>query len=150
MSYVEAILRSAPDPTSAALDIHCIIEQVDEAARTSSETTVARVMRLAGQIANGGFDQYFFNSGVWSARDALHDLRRIGADDVAVLMQTAIELVGLPDLVPDDYRYDPPEVAVKALRELDDRFYSVDDALYEKVTMFARSNESDFGFQNGT
>jgi CAAX prenyl protease-like protein len=64
---VRSIVESQPDLTSAALEIHCVIEGVDERVRTRSESIVAEVMRLARQVTNGGFDQYFFNSGVWSA-----------------------------------------------------------------------------------
>ena len=86
MSYVTAILDRESDPTSAVLQILNVIEGVDEAVRTPSEHTVAEIMRLAGEVANGGFDQYFFNSGVWSARAAVAALRAVGASREADLV----------------------------------------------------------------
>jgi hypothetical protein len=150
MSYVRSIVESQPDLTSAALEIHCVIEGVDEPARTRSETIVAEVMRLAGQVANGGFDQYFFNSGVWSARVALQALHEIGAEDVARVFRRAIELVALPDPVSEDYAYDPPEDVTKALNELDREFYAIDDGFYSLVAQFALDRADDFGFPMGT
>jgi uncharacterized protein DUF4375 len=150
MSYVRSIVESQPDLTSAALEIHCVIEGVDERARTRSESIVAEVMRLAGQVTNGGFDQYFFNSGVWSARTALQALHEVGAEDVAGIVQRAIDLVALPEPVPEDYEYDPPEEVTKVLNELDREFYAIDQGLYARVAQFALDRAEDFGFPMGT
>lgn len=149
MSYVKSIVESQPDLTSAALEIHSVIEGVDESARTTSESIVAEVMRLAGQVANGGFDQYFFNSGVWSARAALQALHEVGAEDVAGVFQRAIDLVAIPEPVPEDYEYDPPEDVTNSLNELDREFYSIDESLYARVARFALDRAEDFGFPIG-
>jgi len=150
MSYVRSIVEKEPDLTSAALAIHCVIEGVDDPARTRSESIVADVMWLAGQVANGGFDQYFFNSGVWSARSALRALHEVGAEDVARLFQKAIDLVSLPDPVPEAYDYDPPESVTKALNDLDHEFYGIEEGFYARVAQFALDHADDFGFPAGS
>jgi hypothetical protein len=150
MSYVRSIVQSQPNLTSAALEIHCVIEGVDEPARTRSEKIVAEVMRLAGQVANGGFDQYFFNSGVWSAKAALQSLHEVGAEDVAGVFRKAIDLVSLPEPVPEDYEYDPPEEVTTALNELDREFYAIHEGFYARVAQFALARAEDFGFPIGT
>lgn len=150
MSYVRSIVESQPDLTSSALEIHSVIEGVDESARTRSESIVAEVMRLAGQVANGGFDQYFFNSGVWSARTALQALHEVGAEDVAGIFQRAMDLVALPEPVPEDYKYDPPEDVTNALDKLDREFYGIEEGLYARVARFALDRADDFGFPTGT
>ena len=146
MTYVETILARESDPTSAALEIHCVVEQVDESARTPSERVVAEIMRLAGQVANGGFDQYFFNSGVWSAHAAAAALEKVGAKNVATILRTAMEVIRLPEPVPDDFKYEPLQQALNALGRLDDEFYKSDEGLYARVTEFAAANSADFGF----
>jgi hypothetical protein len=46
---------------------------------------------LHGDVMNGGFQQYFYNSGSMFCHEALHGLRAMGADDHARLLERAID-----------------------------------------------------------
>jgi hypothetical protein len=145
MSYVESIVAKDDDSVSAALELHCIIEGIDEEFRTEAEKTVADIMRLQGEVANGGFDQYFFNSGVHVARRALAHLEQVRAEDAANLLRRAIDVVALPVEVPNTYVYEASDQALSILKSLDASFWDLEETICERVVSFALNNASEFG-----
>jgi hypothetical protein len=58
------------------------------------EKTLAAIWALEGEVNNGGFDQFFFNSAGDLAFYAPVALRTIGADQMAVLAEEANSVFG--------------------------------------------------------
>src|SRR5438034_442431 len=62
------------------------------AALDERERTLFLVWSFTSEVDNGGFEQFFFNSGGGYAPETVDALERIGAPDVAALLERAIDL----------------------------------------------------------
>jgi hypothetical protein len=87
---------------------------------------------LQGEVSDGGFSQYFWNTDGQLAAATLEILKRIGAKECASLLHRAIKLYGPPPTDDLDEWYDRLEKAESehqaTLEELDGGFYeSIDD-----------------------
>jgi hypothetical protein len=87
---------------------------------------------LQGEVCDGGFSQYFWNTDGQLAAATLEILRRIGAKECSSLLHRAIKLYGPPPTDDLDEWYDRLEKAESeheaTLEELDGGFYeSIDD-----------------------
>ena len=87
---------------------------------------------LEGEVNNGGFSQYFWNTEGQRAAATLEVLKRVGAKDTASLLRRAMKLYGAPPTDDLDEWYDRLERVDSehqdVLEELDEHFYEgVDD-----------------------
>ena len=87
---------------------------------------------LEGDVNNGGFSQYFWNTEGQHAATTVEVLKRIGAKETASLLRRAMKLYGAPPSDDLDEWYDRLERVdsehEEALAELDEHFYEgVDD-----------------------
>ncbi len=101
--------------------------ELEEAARH-----IYAIGLLQGEVCDGGFSQYFWNTDGQLAAATLEILRRIGAKECASLLHRAIKLYGPPPTDDLDEWYDRLEKVESehqaTLEELDAGFYeSVDD-----------------------
>jgi len=62
------------------------------AALDEREQTLFLVWSFTAEVDNGGFEQFFFNSGGGYASETVDALERIGAADVGALLRRAIDL----------------------------------------------------------
>ena len=69
---------------------------------TEPELVAVGVWLLDAQVNNGGFDQYYFNTGGVLAESTVTSLRMIGASETASLLAAANAHVGALPL-PDDH-----------------------------------------------
>jgi hypothetical protein len=58
-----------------------------------SELPIANIEELDMEVNNGGFNQYFFNSSGQNCFETLRELRKLGKNKKAELLEKAIELV---------------------------------------------------------
>ncbi|HSS63530.1 MAG TPA: DUF4375 domain-containing protein [Gammaproteobacteria bacterium] len=87
---------------------------------------------LEGEVNNGGFSQYFWNTEGQHAAVTVDVLKRVGAKETASLLRRAMKLYGAPPSDDLDEWYDRLERVDSehedALAELDEHFYEgVDD-----------------------
>lgn len=105
---------------------------------------------LVGEVGNGGFSQYFFNSAGDHARAAASGLRRLGMDAQAVTMRNAMAAFGRSGPSPDRKKRQAQ------LTRLSDKPFGIwekcDRALMKqldpmrtKLDLFAAEHASDFG-----
>lgn len=144
MGYGKAILEREGDPFAAFYAITGVIAGCEEYALTEGERHLRRVENLISQVRNGGFDQYFFNSGVWEASEAIQALRAISCPKILALLEKAVATVNLPRPVPDDYSYEATEDQEKALDVLDREFYGVADEPYGQAVAYVASHPEEF------
>ena len=108
------------------------------------------VWALEGEVNNGGFSQYFFNSSRETASFAVEALKVIGASKTAQLCEEAINVAfpsGLP-ADPDLIRSataDFPESTEAKLSELDNQFYGYPDDLTDLLYRYVSMHPEEFG-----
>jgi hypothetical protein len=101
---------------------------------TELERVIVTLWWLEADVNNGGFDQYFFNSGGNYAQFAPHALRTIGAPKMAAIVERANAVFG-PKGPPSDRQerqrqlHDLREDVSEALHALDDEFYAYPEDL---------------------
>jgi hypothetical protein len=101
------------------------LEEKGNASLTESERVFVRVWSAAGQIDNGGFDQFFYNSSGDDAAQTPAAFRTIGAFGKAEIIQRAIALFP-GGIAPAD-----PEARAALLDELpDNAFQSLEEEYY--------------------
>lgn len=144
MGYGRALLDRAIRADECFDAVLAIIAGCEEYALTRGERHFLRVANLVGQVGNGGFDQYFFNSGVWEAREALEALQAFGCSKMAALLQRAVEVIRLPEEVADDYRYETTAGQERALDALDTEFYSLEGEPHEQAVAYLREHAEEF------
>jgi hypothetical protein len=97
---------------------------------TTKDQTLFLVWSLCGEVVNGGFEQFLFNSGGGHAARTVEALRRIGAESVADLLTEAIGVFPGGAVPPDIEERNEvlsalPGDADKVFMELDERFYEI-------------------------
>jgi hypothetical protein len=103
---------------------------------------------LLGQVNNGGFDQYFFNSTGDQAALAPAALRSVGADEAALLVDEALAVFG-PAGPPTDRQsrwtvMDSMSPSDRGLwNDMDNRFYEIAD-LNKTLLAYVQANRSAF------
>lgn len=107
---------------------------------------------LEGQVNNGGFNQFFFNSSGQFADMALRSLNLIGASDYYQILRRAIEIHELEKknlMLQDLYKQGSLKAFSESyklthLGECDDAFYQLNDHLSELRINYIRSHPEDF------
>ncbi len=114
---------------------------------TDTERRLVAVQALEGEVLNGGFDQYFFNSTGNDAEVALAGLKDIGAKIAASLLERAMAVFpgGRP---PADRQQrwkamDQIKSSSKPVWEkCDDEFYKFQEDLSQMSLAYARTNRA--------
>jgi hypothetical protein len=101
---------------------------------------------LDGEVNNGGFSQYFFNSSGDLALHAVDAARAVGAPELAGILQKANALFGKKGPDPDrDKRMDQlSRIDLEALEKLDDKYYKCPERLSELLPRFVASHAESF------
>ena len=112
----------------------CRCWRLDYADLSEPERVFRAIWELQGEVGNGGFHQYFFNTSGSLAIGAADSLRVIGAATTAAIVERAVEILGRDTCWPDrDARIARFEVlspiALEQLNSLDQAFYAYPDNL---------------------
>lgn len=96
---------------------------------------------LIGEVNNGGFDQFFFNSTGDYALETIEALKRVGATEIEEIFKSACNR--FPDGVPPQSIYLRRDLMLKtvspegdAFGELDELYYSKEETLGEPLRAF--------------
>ena len=113
------------------------------------EKNVLFVEMLEGQVNNGGFDQYFFNSSGEYAHETLNALEEIKAPQMAELLNQAIKVFpSLPIPKDTEQRRECMEGISESISEtwdkLDDLFYKYPENLAGLVIEYVKTNKNKF------
>ena len=110
-----------------------------------SEKVFVCVWGLEGEVNNGGFDQYYFNSSGDHALVAEESMKAIGARHTAELIKQANALFGAagpsPDRAVRQKQLDAlPESSIKKMNEIEEEFFKYQDNLEELLTAYVSRN----------
>ena len=111
---------------------------------SEKDKVVACVFALEGEVNNGGFDQFFFNSAGDLAFYAPEALRKIGAYKTAEIAEKANSIFGAEGPSPDWNKRNEVlqsfgEKHDDFLGELDDQFYEYPHDLYSLLEQYLLS-----------
>ncbi|MCR9249177.1 MAG: DMP19 family protein [bacterium] len=150
---LEAIFK-IEDPADAAVEIAGLVwDKVpggeDLTVLKDFERDILYLDLLEGQVLNGGFDQYFFNSSGEFAHETLATLQNRGLPYFADLLEKAIKLFPvLPIPKNTMIRRDAMEEVSEKVEEqwdnLDDLFYEKPHELSSAIVKIAKSYMNDF------
>ncbi len=112
----------------------------------SIEKNILYIEMLEGQVNNGGFDQYFFNSSGEYAHETLIALKEMKAPQMAEILNRAIKV--FPTLpIPKDTEQrrecmeDVPKNISETWSKLDDEFYKYPENLAGLVIEYVKVNK---------
>ena len=113
------------------------------------EKTVLFIEMLEGEVNNGGFDQYFFNSSGEYAHETLDALERIKATKTADILNEAIRsfpLLPVPKCTGTrrELLEDLPESVSGKWEDLDDEFYEHSESLEGLIIDYVKRNKENF------
>jgi hypothetical protein len=116
---------------------------------TRPEKVFVCVWGLEGEVNNGGFDQYYFNSSGDHALDAEESFKAIGAKHTADLVKQANSLFGAagpsPDRAARQKQLDAlGEAKTKKMNEIEEDFFKYKDNLWELLTVYVSKNVETF------
>lgn len=113
------------------------------------EKNVLFIEMLEGQVNNGGFDQYFFNSSGEYAHETLIALKEINAPKMADILNNAI--ITFPNsTIPKDTETrrelmeELPESISEKWDDLDNQFYEYPENLAGLVIEYVKKNKGEF------
>lgn len=146
---IEALLQTEDEPGAMlAIDSYIVslCEYGESIERLSEPQKVFYFnQRLEGEINNGGFDQFFFNSSGNFAHETMASLNAIGAHKTAALLKEAIDQ--FPNaVVPKDQEIrrnllaEMEETCEEAFERLDQAFYKYEDNLNALNLEYMRQN----------
>lgn len=112
---------------------------------TTSERVVFVVWSAVGQIENGGFDQFFYNSSGDFAAEAAPAFRTIGATGKAAVIDRALQL--FPNGIPPEDRNQrirlldqaTAEKGDEVFDELEQAFFAVPEDIYLLLARYVDS-----------
>ena len=115
-----------------------------------TQKVFSTVWTLEAEVNNGGFHQYFFNSGGDTANFASTALQQIGALKCAAIVERALRIVSTSPL-PVDWEErqtlldDLGDELLDRLEPLDAEFYAYPDDLTSLLFEFVRKHPEEFG-----
>lgn len=127
MAVLDGVMANLPNDVGGRDERLAFLEQL-----TPGQQAFLLTMFFEGEVCNGGFCQFFFNSTGDFAHEIASALRYLGAHDHLQLLEQAMSVFG-PEPYPTDRqernnRLDKLAGEVDAkLSELDNAFYSLDD-----------------------
>lgn len=111
---------------------------------SEAEWVVFRVWLLVGEVSNGGFDQYFFNSAGNGAKHTLAALKTIGDSKAAGILDRAMSVFPEPPAADRDLRWQQlnalPRKTRKKFGALDKQMWDCSTEVVEKLAAFLDSN----------
>lgn len=123
-------------------------EDKDFESLNTIEKNILYIDMLEGQVNNGGFDQYFFNSSGEYAHETIIALKEIKAPLMADILNRAIKV--FPELpIPKDseqrreFMEDIPESISDTWDKLDDEFYKYPENLAGLVIEYIKANKEE-------
>jgi hypothetical protein len=131
---------------------HVLVHRVHETSEgfsglSEAEKRYFAVGLLAGEVYNGGFDQYFFNHSGCHYKYALLGLEEMEATQTLALLQRAKQALFNFDEVPEDtgkrrrlLQELASESRSKRLDELDAQYYKDPDGLSARAERYARAH----------
>ncbi|MEM6965720.1 MAG: DMP19 family protein, partial [Bacteroidota bacterium] len=138
--------------TEAVLKLYEILPDTPDEGN-EFEKNVLLVLGLDGQVSNGGFSQFFFNSTGKFAHETVDALQAIGATESYQLLKEAIPFFPKSFIPKDtgerrDLMDEFPEKIYEAWDQLDSRFYKKNENLDALVISYVRKNKNKFGKKN--
>lgn len=141
------------DPTDATIAIGDIVhEKLDTMTLeelSQEEQAFLLVYWMSGQIGNGGFAQFFFNSTGEYALETLDALLTVGATGAAALLQRVVDL--FPGGQPSRDEFERNDVIdtwsdkeEALLNEVDDAFLAQQKALDSLLVQYVRDHQGKF------
>jgi len=110
----------------------------------SPDEVVDLIDALEGEVNNGGFDQYFYNSAGDKTAETIQALEIIGALKMADIVRRAAKK--FPGAMPSNNRFERQHVLLAsdpkaiAFRDLDEEFYDYPDNLAELLKKYKSSS----------
>lgn len=113
------------------------------------EKNVLYIEMLEGQVNNGGFDQYFFNSSGEYAHETLVALNDIGANNTVDIFEQAIKIFPKFPIPKDmeerrEYMRNLPKNISEVWYQLEDKFYEYPDAIGQLTIKYIKKNRAQF------
>lgn len=113
------------------------------------EKNVILIEILEGQVNNGGFDQYFFNSSGEYAHETLIALKEIKANQMAEILNRAITIFPTSPIPKDtkkrrELMKNIPKNVSDNLDKLDHEFYKYPDNLARLIINYVKANKKEF------
>lgn len=146
MSAIDDILVSN-DPWKVVPETFLrLISKVADTPEACSEAewVVFRVWSLLGEVSNGGFDQYFFNSSGNHAARTIDALKAIGDDRAIPILWEAMALFPNEVSADRDVRWTQMDALAKAQREkfdgLDQQLTACTATVVEKLAVYIRAH----------
>lgn len=114
---------------------------------TRTERIVLTVEAMEREVANGGFNQFFFNSSNEYAHELVATLREIGVPDIADIAERALRAIGAqPDWTYDDFEEasaDPDERITEELNACDSAYLDAEDGIANTLFEYIKQNKTD-------
>jgi len=141
-------LKTSAGDLSSNCDISKVIIWADSLGqlwvkRMSPDEVVDLIDALEGEVNNGGFHQYFYNSAGDNTAETIQALEIIGALKMANVVRRAAEK--FPGAMPPKNRFERQDVLLEsdpkaiAFRDLDEEFYDYPDNLTELLKKYRSS-----------
>ena len=136
------------DKGDAALALFDILpETVEEG--NDFQKNVLLALTLDGEVRNGGFSQYFFNSSGAYVSEALVALEKINATNTLQLLKQAIQHFPKSPIPKDtgdrrDLMDELPEEIYEEWDAIDTQFYDSKESIDELVIEYVKKNKSKF------
>lgn len=141
----------APISTRHARDMHwdslvdrALATPVELAALTADERLYYVVRLFEGEVNNGGFEQYFYNSAGGHFHETLVGLKLLGANNAATLLKKAARVAFADGRPPVDQiarwnsmRDLTTKARARTMEQLEEAFFDNPDKLDEKLALYA-------------
>lgn len=150
---LDEIIKNFPEDAKFLISVGNVIfeklEKVGFDGLTDGEKTFLCVTILRDEINNGGFDQFYFNSGGEYSVEAVGAFEKIGAADVADIVRRAnsVFLNGQPAKDRDARQKELDaltEAQKNTLSQLDLEFYKYGEDIDKLLKQFVESHQNDF------
>lgn len=110
------------------------------------------VWGLEGEVNNGGFDQYYFNSSGDHSLDVEASLKAIGANHTADLVRQGNALFGAAGPSAERFVRQKQldaldDEKIKKMNEIEEEFFKYKDKLSELLEMYVSKNAEAFGLK---
>ena len=116
----------------------------DSARQSLPQKVFSAIWAVESEVNNGGFSQYFSNSGGESASFVVEALETVGAPETAGICKRAIA-VAFPSGLPRSAAADFPDEVLEKLEPLDQEFFSYPHDLTDLLFTYVSEHPQEFG-----